>query len=218
MPSISTKPNRFYPSIPAIAKDTATLAAVLNVIKEAVETHERRNNNYLKSFIRFEELVDLGIIDSSGEFISAEINDLTVAVVWDDIPIANVPRDFEDNLLQRPDIQDYGITSTTPSISSGAITFDFANGNAFEVLLTENITIITLSNPPASGIYGEIIIKFVQDGTGSRTVAGWPATVNWPGGTAPVITTDLTTGTDVIVLKTWDAGTDYFGDFSQDYS
>jgi len=123
-----------------------------------------------------------------------------------------------DNVISRAKLTDYGITSTTPSSSSGAITFDLANGNAFQTTLTENITSITLSNPPASGTYGECIIKFVQDGTGSRTVAGWPAAVKWPGGTAPTITTTLTTGTDIVTLKTWDGGTTWFGDFSQDYS
>ena len=94
---------------------------------------------------------------------------------------------------------------------------DWENGNAFQVTLTENITTVTLSNPPASGTLGEIIIKFVQDGTGSWTVT-WPSSVKWPGGTAPVITATATTGTDCVALKTWDGGTTYFGDFTQDYS
>jgi hypothetical protein len=69
MPTLSTKPNRFYPSIPGITGDFASDQNTLRTIRESIETHERRNNNYMKSFIRFEELVDLGIIDSSGEFI-----------------------------------------------------------------------------------------------------------------------------------------------------
>lgn len=125
---------------------------------------------------------------------------------------------FNGIVLQDAVIKDYGITSTSPSSSAGAITFDLANGNAFQVTLTENITGITLSNPPASGTYGECIIKFVQNATGSWTVGGWPAAVKWPGGTAPTITTTATTGTDIVTLKTWDGGTTWFGDFSQDYS
>ena len=61
-------------------------------------------------------------------------------------------------------ITDYGITSETVTSTSNAVTFDYSLGNAFEHTLDENITSITLSNPPASGIYGEIIIKFIQDG------------------------------------------------------
>lgn len=128
------------------------------------------------------------------------------------------PISMADQEIQRPVIDDYGIVSSSPASASGALTLDFENGNAFEVTLTEDITSITLSNPPASGTYGEMIVKFVQDATGSWTVGGWPAAVKWPTGAAPTITTTATTGTDIIVLRTWDAGTTYFGDFSQDYS
>lgn len=67
MPSISTEANRFYPSVPAVDEEIETHTAALMVIRESVETHERRNNNYLKSFIRFEELIDLGIINEDGD-------------------------------------------------------------------------------------------------------------------------------------------------------
>lgn len=134
------------------------------------------------------------------------------------VKITSGSLDMQDNDINRPVIEDYAIKSSSPSISSGVIIFDFSISNAFEVALTANITSVTLSNPPPSGTYGEIIIKFIQDGTGSRTVAGWASGVDWPGGTAPTITTTLTTGTDIIVLKTWDAGTTYYGDYSQDYS
>ena len=66
MAKLSTQPNRFYPSIPGVTQDTATHTNALQQIRESIETHERRNSNYLKSFIRFEELVELGIIDGSG--------------------------------------------------------------------------------------------------------------------------------------------------------
>ena len=69
MPKLSTSPNRFYPSIPGISADPVSLRNAVTQMRESIETHERRNNNYLKSFVRFEELVDLGIIDESGEFI-----------------------------------------------------------------------------------------------------------------------------------------------------
>ncbi len=79
MPQISTKPNRFYPSIPGIEEEPEGHANVLRQIRESIETHERRNANYLKSFIRFEELIDLGIIDSTGEFVLA-IDSTTTAL------------------------------------------------------------------------------------------------------------------------------------------
>lgn len=69
MASLSTKPNRFYPSIPGVTGDAESTLNALHQIRESIETHERRNQNYLKSFVRFEELIDLGIIDADGEFI-----------------------------------------------------------------------------------------------------------------------------------------------------
>lgn len=119
--------------------------------------------------------------------------------------------------LQNAEIKDYSVTSSSPSSSSGAITFDIENGNAFEVTLTENITSITLSNPSATGKYCEILIKFKQDVTGSRTLAGWAAGVKWPGGSAPVLST-TGSSVDIVTLKTWDAGTLWYGDYSKDYS
>ena len=48
-----------------------------------------------------------------------------------------------------------------------------------------NITAITLNNP----VIGKPLwIKFVQDPAGNFTVTGWPATVNWVGAAAPVMT------------------------------
>ena len=169
----------------------------------------------------------IGITDAGDYYTSTNVEDALQEIITTYLPGAYLPLAggtmsgniaMADNEIQRPEIKDYSITSTTPTSSSGAITFDCANGNAFQVTLTENITGVTLSNPPASGLYGEIIIKFVQDGTGSRTVGGWPGAVKWPGGTAPTITTTATTGTDLVTLKTWDGGTTWYGDYSQDYS
>lgn len=63
---LSTKPNRFYPNIPAATQDLASLQNSVEQIRAAMLTHERRDNNYQKSFVRFEELVALGLIDSDG--------------------------------------------------------------------------------------------------------------------------------------------------------
>lgn len=122
-----------------------------------------------------------------------------------------------DGPLTRPEIKDYAVAHTTPTISAGAITFDCALSNSFNVSLTANITSITFSNSPATGKLGEIVIDFQQDGTGSRTVT-WPASVKWSGGVAPVITTTLTTGRDKVFLSTRDGGTTWLGEFAQDYS
>lgn len=123
-----------------------------------------------------------------------------------------------DNDVERPILKDYAIEHATGSISSGAITFDFETANSYKVTLSENITSITISNPPPTGHVGQMRIVFLQDGTGSWTVGGWPAAVKWPGGTAPTVTTTATTGRTKVILETDDAGTLYEGNFSLDYS
>ncbi len=120
-----------------------------------------------------------------------------------------------DQVLSRPQLKDFGITSTSPSSSTNVIVLDLALGNTFQTTLTENITTVTLSNPPISGIFGEIAWKVTQDSSG-RTIT-WPASVLWAGGTAPIISAG-SGAVDIISLKTWDAGTTWYGDFSQAYA
>ncbi|BBL73965.1 hypothetical protein [Methylomagnum ishizawai] len=79
-------------------------------------------------------------------------------------------------------------TAVTLSISGGAITPDLSLGNVFLVSLTTNITAVNApTNVPASGSI-PISIRFTQDATGGRTVAGWNSVYKFPGGTAPTIT------------------------------
>ena len=126
-----------------------------------------------------------------------------------------VQQNFNDQNVIRPVLKDFGIHTTAGSSSSGAITFALTTSNSYTVTLDENITAITLTGPPASGTLGELIIKF--NNGASYTVAGWPASVKWPSGTAPTITTGAG-AIDIITLKTWDGGTNWYGNFSQDYS
>jgi hypothetical protein len=66
---------------------------------------------------------------------------------------------------------------------ASTITVNWQNGNVQSVTLTGNPT-ITFSNGQDGGRY---ILIVEQDGTGSRTVT-W-SNANWPGGTAPTLTT-----------------------------
>lgn len=115
---------------------------------------------------------------------------------------------FQDNTVQRPKLQDYGETRTAPTISSGTLTLNLENGNVFEVALNANVTTFTISNPPASGTAGSLTLKLTADGT-ARTIT-WGASVKWPGGTAPTLTS-TNNKVDVLVFVTMDAGTTYYG-------
>ncbi len=77
--------------------------------------------------------------------------------------------------------------------SGAAKTIDWNNGSNQKVTMTGDCT-FTFTAP---GSVARLLLQMTQDATGSRT-ATWPATVKWPTGTKPVLTTTPTTGTDFI--------------------
>lgn len=114
-----------------------------------------------------------------------------------------------DNVVSRPELQDYAETSTTPSSSAGTLTLDLETGNVFEVTLTEDVTTLNLNNPPASGSAGSIFLIIAQDATGGWSIT-WPGSVQWPGGTAPTLT-GTASSVDIVSLVTRDGGTTWYG-------
>ena len=65
-------------------------------------------------------------------------------------------------------------------VFSATPTFDLDDSDAFNLgAMTVNITNITLNNAHTGQIWR---VVFLQDGIGSRTIAGWPASVLLTGG------------------------------------
>ena len=81
-----------------------------------------------------------------------------------------------------PTVTNYTETLFTANTGT-AFTIDLANGTVQYLTLTGNCT-YTFPTPVAGKSF--ILIQ-KQDGTGGRTVT-WPASVKWPGGTAPTLT------------------------------
>lgn len=93
----------------------------------------------------------------------------------------------------------------------GTTTIDWKLGNKFKFTFGAQADTFTFTAPtnPCN-----ILLMLVQDGTGSR-LATWPATVKWPGGVAPT----LTTAADSIdIIAFYYDGTDYYGVDSLDFS
>lgn len=85
-------------------------------------------------------------------------------------------------------------------------TLDLSTGTVFSHAPASNSTYV-FSNPPASGVsaYG-----FTLKVTPSATVTiTWPASVDWPSGTAPTAPASGTTS--VFVFYSQDGGTTYYG-------
>jgi hypothetical protein len=76
-------------------------------------------------------------------------------------------------------------TTETTTTYGTTTTFDFSTFINTAVTLTGNITTMTLSNIKA-GQSGQI--RFIQDGSGSRTTV-WSSTFKFASGSAPVLTT-----------------------------
>ena len=92
--------------------------------------------------------------------------------------------------------------------SGAAYAVDASASDAFRLTLTANCT-FTLTNPPPVGQSQELTLFLIQDGTGSRLVT-WPASVKWPGGLAPTLTTFVSKA-DLIRLITFDGGVTWQG-------
>jgi hypothetical protein len=94
--------------------------------------------------------------------------------------------------------------------SGTADTINWNNGLKQKSTLTDNCT-FTFTDPPGPC---NMILKLIQDGTGGRTVT-WPASVKWPGGTAPTLSAG---GDDIDIVALYFDGTNYFGVASLDFS
>lgn len=66
MAEFTSQASGAYPGIPAISQDPNVQIDALENIKESLEIHERRTGNSEASFIRVQDLIDLGWIEKAG--------------------------------------------------------------------------------------------------------------------------------------------------------
>ena len=92
---------------------------------------------------------------------------------------------------------------------TGTVTMDLDAANFFFGTATGTIT-FAFSNVPAGGVF---VLLEITNG-GSQTI-NWPASVAWPGGSAPGLTTS---GVDIISLFTRDGGTTWRATLAQEAS
>lgn len=96
-------------------------------------------------------------------------------------------------------IEEYAATGT-----SGAVTIDLDTGNNFSTAMAGAVT-YTFSNAATSGTVSSFTLKVVNNGSAIT----WPASVDWPAGTAPTLS--ASGATDVFVFYTHDGGTTWYG-------
>jgi hypothetical protein len=111
-----------------------------------------------------------------------------------------------DQTVSRVNLKDYGeVTNAIGSVGGGTQDIDVALGNNVTATVDTGSTTFTFSNPTASDELCGFTL-FLTNG-GSQTV-NWPATVDFPGGTAPTLTAS---GVDILVFVTTDGGTIWHG-------
>ena len=104
----------------------------------------------------------------------------------------------------------YNETFATISSSSGSAAINCEAGNVFSLTLTENISTFNWNNPPTSGVAYGFALKVIQDSSASGYTISWPSTIDWPGGTAPTLTSTAS-AVDQFVFYTHDGGSNWYG-------
>ena len=113
---------------------------------------------------------------------------------------------FADQLATRPEMKDYAETvNAIGGTGGGTQDIDLTLGNVVTATVDTSANTFTFSNPSATG--KSCSFTLILTNGGSQTV-NWPGAVDWPGGTAPTLTTS---GVDVLVFTTVDAGTRWYG-------
>lgn len=102
------------------------------------------------------------------------------------------------------------ILENAPTGATQEIDWNRGNVQMLDLSSASGNVTLTLSNPQITCY----TLKIKQHATAARNVV-WPATVKWPGGTAPTISTGASAIDTVSLL--WD-GTNYLSVFAQDYS
>ena len=93
------------------------------------------------------------------------------------------------SILSAPTINDGYTEESVTANTSTAYTISLANGTLQILTLTGNCTFTF----PTATVGQSFMLFLKQDATGSRT-ATWPASVKWPGSTAPTITSTASKG------------------------
>ncbi len=149
-------------------------------------------------------LSDLGVSASATEL---DYNDITTLGTSQASKTVTADANGDVTLSEELKAKSYNETYATVSSSSGTLTIDCEAANVFQVTLSENVTTLTVSNPPASGTAYGFILRVVQDST-ARTIT-WPASFKFTNGIEPTVSTG-SGAIDVYGFFTTDGGSTWY--------
>ena len=126
--------------------------------------------------------------------------------------LINGEQNYQDFNLKRATIIDYSLAHNALGNVSGSTSLNMELGNYVSATAVGAVT-WSFTNPPtsSSGVAsraGSIILELTNGGAYTQY---WPAATRWPAGTAPSLTSS---GVDVLVFITDDAGTNWRGAIS----
>jgi hypothetical protein len=116
--------------------------------------------------------------------------------------------DFGNNNVTGAKLKNYKENVNSLGSLGASQAIDLSTSNIFDMTLSNPTCTITITNPPASGVSYSFTMIVRQDSTGNRTIT-WPASVKWPNGTAPTLST-AANAVDILTFMTVDGGTKYF--------
>jgi hypothetical protein len=146
-----------------------------------------------------------GIITPSNVLTASNTQTVTnKTIAFADNTLTNVVSTNTAQTITQKNLQDYSIEGSAIGNTGATRTIDLEVANFFSATLDQACA-FTFSNPPASGDFGAFVLELTN---GGAFVITFPASVDWPGGTAPTLTTS---GVDQLVFTTRDGGTTYFG-------
>jgi len=123
----------------------------------------------------------------------ADTAKLDAAQTWTAVQTLAAKLAAADQQVERPELKDYAETvNFIGATGGGTQDIDVSLGNTAVLLVTNSANTFTFSNWPATGKQGSVTLKIY--GGGAQTV-NWPATMQWPGGTAPTLTDNQATFT-----------------------
>lgn len=136
---------------------------------------------------------------------------MTIATVTNTVQY-NIPTNFNNNLLSNATFQSYKEYVSSITVVSTALTLDISTSNIFRLTLASSVTNLTFVNPPGVNTATSFMMYCQQDATGRRTIT-WPASVKFPNGSTPTMTT-TSNKIDIFNFFTLDGGVSYIGALS----
>lgn len=152
--ALTLKANRRYPSVPVVTDDTKNHTQVLMAVKEALDTGQRRTGDIFNSFIRVQDLIDLGLITIEGNTQSivgadlseiANIGDLSSAATGDFLR-------FRSGEWVNDDLSTTDITQTMVTQHQAALSIAYSQLTGAPSIPSDldDLSDVDLSTPPST--------------------------------------------------------------------